>query len=316
MLILRKFKFKIKNIILIIKIKTDYNIAMKKKINKQIKYTRKKLNKKNLRKKNSKKKNIKMPKGVMKGGYEPKFVPQVVFSTNVEDPHFDNPFYQYQYYNDTCPYYPTIHEAKSCYSKHNGKPDNHGAADKCIQDLQDTKYKEIPGKCNHNTCCDAKCWGVCEAYHTVFINGVYIPVIWAWHEGKWIAKKIKEYSQDAVLAEEKGDVMVATKVLDELTPELKDAGKDVGEVVGEIDEAKNKAEGNDNADAKDDDKKGDDKGDDKGEDKGEAKEGEKAEAKEGEKAEEKKGGTRKRRFFNFSKKVNFSRKYRKHRKRK
>jgi hypothetical protein len=289
-----------------------------KKINKQIKYTRKKINKKNLRKKNSKKKNMKgVMKGVMKGGYDPGVVPQVVFSTNVEDPHFDNPFYQYQYYNTTCPYYPTVHEAKSCYSKHKGTPDDHADADACIQNLQNTKYKETPGKCNHNTCCDATCWGVCPAYHTIFINGVYIPVIWAWHEGKWIAKEIDKLSKKAALAETEAEVGAVATAIEADKGQLKEVGQDIGDIAPavKVDNDSSGDGGDDKAEAKDDDKKGDDKGDgkgdDKGEDKGEAKEGEKGEAKEGEKGEEKKGGTRKRRFFDFSKKVSFSRKYRK-----
>ena len=273
MRILRKYKVFNK-----LKIKTDYNIVMKK-MNKYIrkKYTRKNMKKytrKNMKKyikKNKKRYTRKNKKKfyLLKGGYADGVIPQVDFRPP-GDPNFDDPFYQYQEGNDTCPYYPTKSEVKKCYKKHNGTAKDHAEADKCVQDLIDERYTEIPGKCNPYTCCDKFCdKTICPPWSRLITRGLAVPAMAAIAAGVWTYKTARKLSEDAALGQEKvlakgaieivkdekEDIKEASDVIEEVAPPIKIENEGAADKKEGEGEDKKEGEGEDKKEGEGEDKK-------------------------------------------------------------
>jgi len=200
----------------------------KKYTKKNKKYTKK--NKKYTKKNKKITKKNKQNLYFLKGGYKDGFIPQVDFRPP-GDPNFDDPFYQYQEGNDTCPFYPVKSEVKKCYEKHNGTKDSHEEADNCVQQLIDDKYTEIPGKCNRYTCCDKFCGPItCPPWSRLITRGIAVPYHNTINYIHWLNKKVPEVVEDITFAEEK----IALKGAEKLVEENKEDIKKLDEVIEEI----------------------------------------------------------------------------------
>jgi hypothetical protein len=236
------------------------------------KYTKKRNNKNKYRRKNTRKnkkkysrKNKKKPFYYLKGGYADGFIPQVDFRPP-GDPNFDDPFYQYQEGNDTCPFYPTKSQVKHCYKKHKGTAADHEEADACVERLIKEDYTETPGECNRKTCCDIAACGpvTCPPWSRLITRGIMVPYHGAVKAFHYLKKKVPEVVENITFAEEK----LALKGAEKLVEENKKDIKEMDDIIEEV-EPSIKIESTGSADApakedsdkKDEDKKDEDKKD-------------------------------------------------------